>query len=108
MAVYSNEETVITQDVATEVVTDPASNIDFNEMQLNGVLQNLEYYDEIELYFEYTTDEAFKTDPENFTGDLLETAPVIVTADTTFDEIIEGLDPQTIYYYRAVGRVESG
>lgn len=106
--IFGNTESTTTDQVQITVTTENASNIEFDEMQLNGVLSQFEYYNEIDLYFEYTTDEAFLTDPDNYTGDLQETTPVTVTADTGFDFVLEDLDPQTKYYFRAVGRVESG
>lgn len=53
-------------------------------------------------YFKWTDDSAFQEDPENFEGNLNLTEEQLLTSNGEFVDTIEGLSPETTYYFAPV------
>ena len=76
------------------VVTTIATNISQNQAQINGYIANTTYYNS-NLYFDYgtTVNLGSRTNTKNANG------------NTNFSDVITGLNPNTIYYFQAVGEM---
>ena len=83
--------------VNKNVVTTVATNITRNEAQVNGYITNSSYYNS-NVYFEYgsTVNLGSRTNSKTTGG------------NSSFNEMLTGLNPDTIYYFRAVGEGADG
>ena len=80
--------------VNKNVVTTVATNISKNEAQINGYITNTSYYNS-NVYFNYgtTVNMGSRTASRNTSG------------SSTFNDVLRGLAPNTIYFFQAVGEV---
>jgi uncharacterized repeat protein (TIGR01451 family) len=83
--------------VNKNVVTTVATNITKNEAQINGYITNSTYYNS-NVYFEYgtTVNLGSRTTSKNTSG------------NSSFNEILRGLSPNTIYFFQAVSDGNGG
>ncbi len=79
------------------VVTTVATNITRNEAQINGYITNSNYYNS-NVYFEYGTTVNLGS----------RTASKSTNGNTSFNESLRGLSPNTIYFFQAVGDGSDG
>ena len=83
--------------VNKNVVTTVATNITKNEAQINGYITNSTYYNS-NVYFEYgtTVNLGSRTTSRNTSG------------NSSFNEVLRGLSPNTIYFFQAVSEGNGG
>ncbi len=79
------------------IVTTVATNIGRNDAQVNGYISNPNYYNST-IHFDYGTSVNLGSS----------TAPKSVNGISTFSEFLRGLNPNTIYYFQAVGEGSYG
>ena len=78
-----------------QVVVNDATDVEARKSNLNGELIDMGEASEVDVYFQYTED-------PNFENDVIDTDMQNKNSTGTFSEEIDGLSPETTYYFRAV------
>lgn len=91
--VYGEGQSFTTTTLPPELTTVGATNVADVSANLNGSLDDLSGYQSVTVSFEWGLTEAYGK----------QTPAVVVTAAISFRHVISGLQPNTVYHYRAKG-----